>query len=129
MGTISWFWVPVINLVMQGSVIGLDTATAGSNMRVNGATFTLEDICGAVRFLMEQGILMVQNHELGVPPGGNGNLYMSPAAQDRLLYTLGSCTATVQIFRQVNDWIWHLYCREVTYKRYKVSESCLNSGF
>ena len=103
---------------MQGSVNGLDTAT---NMRANGATFTLEDICGAVRFLMEQGIFMVQNHELGVPSGGNGNLYLSPAAQDRLLYTLGSCAATMQVYRQVNDWIWHLYRREVTFMHSQVS--------
>ncbi len=54
-----------------------------SNIRANGANFTLEDICGAARFLLERRLFTVQHLELGVPSEGNGNFYLSSEAQLR----------------------------------------------
>jgi len=107
LGTLSWFWVPVIAHATQAH--GNTVLPQDSDLHSRGAIFSLSALVTVVRQLLMSGRFVIYHQEMQHRAGFG--LYFSASAQDRL-YQLLAVTHP-QLAQDISNWWDHLYASDV----------------
>jgi hypothetical protein len=110
LGTLSWFWVPVILMAFQVQV-GLSRQHINIIMVDTGALFDFQALVSAVSSMIVGGQFRLNRQEIVAQAGGM--VYIAASAQDRLRDMLNA--ARPDLMLPVSAWINHLYYCELLY--------------
>ena len=110
LGTLSWFWVPVIAHAMQmhGNTVLPDDGVLYNR----GALFSLTGLVHAVRQFLQRGMFVLGANEIHMNTSGY-HVYFAAEAQDRLYQLLQTSQHTNQLSNALSNWFDYLYAEDV----------------
>ena len=108
MGTLSWFWVPVLAHAHQ--ILGVPSLPLDQYLYNCGATFSLSGLVGHVHQLILSGNLQIMPGEVQQL---NGGVYFHASVQDRLMNILRSGQLGSNILSAVVHWLDHVYYSQI----------------
>ena len=126
MGTLSWFWVPVISHALH--IPGIPPLPTDHSLYQRGALFSLTMLVHIVRQLIQNGSFILAGDE--VQPGQGGSVYFTASAQDRLnnlLFAHALNSPINQMANHISNWFDHLYAENIRQMMWQPGGQSANS--